>query len=93
MNPEKGKPSQVIPTFIPVVCLGSFATIGLGGEEQAVTEVRVLESQSTGERRVWSGRKLGNRVPEMGRLQRVTGSEKLYRTSILEPAWAVPIGL
>ena len=46
VNPEKGKPSQVIPTFIPVVCLGSFATIGLGGEEQAVTEVKYWREES-----------------------------------------------
>lgn len=46
VNPEKGKTSKVIPMFIPVVCLGSFPTIGLGGEEQAVTEVRRWREES-----------------------------------------------
>ena len=32
--------------FIPVVCLGNFPTIGLGGEEQAVTEVKRWREES-----------------------------------------------
>ena len=44
--PEKGKTSKVIPMFIPVVCLGNFPTIGLGGEEQAVTEVKRWREES-----------------------------------------------
>ena len=46
MNPEKGKTSKVIPTLIPVVCLGNFPTTGLGSEEQAVTEVKCWREES-----------------------------------------------
>ena len=46
VNPEKGETSKVIPTLIPVVCLGNFPTTGLGGEEQAVTEVQRWREES-----------------------------------------------